>query len=104
MCQLLIFLRQTLTMSCSDVIGTKTLEVSLAVLEVIWITYKNTFFAKEIENIFVEILLPKAKPLIVRIIYRSPSQSNIPEIINANLDKLDTDMRESYILGDLNKI
>ena len=30
----------------------------------------------EIENIFVEIILPKAKPLNVEIMYRSPIQSN----------------------------
>ena len=60
------------------------------------------FFPKEIENIFVEILLPKTKPLIVGIIYRPPNQSNFLEIINANFDKLDTDTKESYILGDFN--
>ena len=32
-----------LTTSCSDVIGTETLEVSLAILEVISATCKNTF-------------------------------------------------------------
>ena len=44
------------------------------------------FFPKEIENIFVEILLPKTKSLIVGIIYRLPNQSNFLEIINANFD------------------
>ena len=88
-------------MSCSDVIGTRTVEVSLAILEVISVTYKN-FFPKKIENILVEILLPKIKPLTVGIIYRPPNQSNFLEIINANFDKLDTDMKESYILGGFN--
>ena len=57
-----------LTISCSDVIGTETAEVSLSALEVILVTYENTFFLKEIENIFLEILLPKTKPLVVGII------------------------------------
>ena len=92
-----------LTMSCSDVIGTETVEVLLAILEVISVTYKNTFFPKEIENILVEILLPKTKPLIVGIIYRPPNQSNFLEIINTNFDKLDSDTKESYILGNFNK-
>ena len=48
------------------------------------------FFPKEIENIFVGI------------IYRPPNQSNFLEIINANFDKLDTDTKESYVLGDFN--
>ena len=33
-----------LTMSCSDVIATETVEGSLTILEVISVIYKNTFF------------------------------------------------------------
>ena len=64
---------------------------------------QKRFFPKKIENIFVEILLPKIKPPIVRIIYRPPNQSNFLEIINENFKKLDTDTKESYILGHFNK-
>ena len=46
--------------------------------------------------------MPKIKPLIVEIIYRPPNQSKFLAIINANFDKLDTDTKESYILGDFN--
>ena len=63
---------------------------------------QNHFFPREIENIFVEILLPKSKPLIVGIIYRPPKESEFLEIINANFDKLDPDMKKLYILGDFN--
>ena len=56
----------------------------------------------QIENSFVEILLPKTKPVIVGIIYRPPNQSNFLEIINANFYKLDTDTKELYILDDFN--
>ena len=53
------------------------------------------------ENIFVEILLPKTKPLVVGIICRPPNQSNCLEIVKTNFGKLDTDMKESYIVrGD----
>ena len=90
-----------LTMSCSDLIGTETVEVLLVILEVILVTYKNAFL-RETENIFVEILLPKTKPQIVGIIYRPPNQSNFFEIIITNFDKLDTDMKESKYLGDFN--
>ena len=38
-----------LTMSSSDVIGTETVEVSLAILEVILVTYKNTFLLRKSE-------------------------------------------------------
>ena len=71
-------------------------------LEVISVMYKKHFFPREIKNIFVEILLPKAKLLIVGIIYRPPNQSNFLEIINTNFDKLDINSKESHILGDFN--
>ena len=60
------------------------------------------FFVNEIGKFFVEILFPRAKPLIVGIIYRPPNQSNFLEIINANFDTLDTHTKQSYILGDFN--
>ena len=46
--------------------------------------------------------MPKTKPLIVGIIYRPPNQSNFLEIVNANFDKPDADINESYILCDFN--
>ena len=36
-----------LTMSCSDVIGTEMVELSLAILEVISVTFKNNFFPRK---------------------------------------------------------
>ena len=59
-------------------------------------------FPKEIKNIFVESVLPNIKPLTVGISYRPPNQSNFLEIINASFDKLDTNMKELYILGEFN--
>ena len=72
-------------MSCSDVIGTETMELSIAIFKVILVTYKDAFFEREIKNIFNEILLPKTKPLIVGIIYRPPNQSNFLEIIMSRI-------------------
>ena len=60
------------------------------------------FFPPKIENISFEILLPNTKPMVVRIIYRLPSQSEILEIINTHFSKLDTNNNEIYILGDFN--
>ena len=45
-------------------------------------------FSEGNRKYFLKILLPKTKPLIVEIIYRSPNQSNFLEILNANFDKL----------------
>ena len=60
-------------------------------------------FSSEIENIFLDIFLPKTKPILIGILYRPPDQSGF-------LDKLSTaisrttcfDNQEVYILGDLN--
>ena len=54
------------------------------------------------ENIFFEILLRKTNPRVVEIIYRSPSQNNFLEILNKNFPPVDTDAKETYILGDFN--
>ena len=62
----------------------------------------KSFFPPEIENIFLELLLPNMKPMVVRIIYRPPSQSEFLEIINTHFSKLDTNNKEIYILGDFN--
>ena len=87
-------------MSCSDVIGTETVQVLLATLEVISVTYKNIVFRRKSEILLFKFFLPKTKPLIDRIIYRPPNQSNYLGIINANFDKLDTDTKKLRILGD----
>ena len=62
----------------------------------------KSFFPPEIEKIFFELLLPNTKPIVVGIIYRSPSQSEFLEIINTHFSKLDTNNNKIYILGDFN--
>ena len=55
------------------------------------------YFPEEIENIFFEILLPKTKPILVRIIYRSPFQINfLNKILNKNFPFIDTNTKEMY--------
>ena len=63
---------------------------------------KKDFLPEEIENIFFETLLPKTKPITVRIIYRPPNQNNLLQTLNENFAKLDTLKKELYILGDFN--
>ena len=43
-------------------------------------------FPCEIENVFIEILLPNAKPVIVGTIYCPPSQNNFLELLNSNMN------------------
>ena len=43
---------------------------------------KRKYFPNDIEAIFIEILLPKTKPMTVDIIYRPPSQANLLQTMN----------------------
>ena len=63
---------------------------------------KRNHFPHDIETIFIEIFLPKTKPMAVGIVYRSPSQASFQETMNKNFYKLDTINKETYILGDFN--
>ena len=62
----------------------------------------KSYFPKDIENIFFELLLPNTKPILVGTIYRPPNQTNFMKIFNENLSKVDTNNVETYILGDFN--
>ena len=62
----------------------------------------KSYFPKDIENIFFELLLPNTKPVVVGTIYRPPNQANFMEIFNENLSKVDKNNVETYILGYFN--
>ena len=51
---------------------------------------------------FFEILLPKTKPIAVGITDRLPYQNNFLIILNKVLPSIDTNAKETYILGDFN--
>ena len=57
-------------------------------------------FPYKIENISFEILLPNSKPMIVGTIYRPSSQNNFLELLNSNVEKINSVDDEIYILGD----
>ena len=46
---------------------------------------KKQYFPEEMENIFFGILLPKTKPIVIGIIYRSSSQNKFLEILNKKI-------------------
>ena len=58
---------------------------------------KRNYFPHDVETIFIEIFLPKTKPMTVGIVSRPPSQT-----MNEHIYKLDTVSKETYILGDFN--
>ena len=54
-----------------------------------------------IESIWIEILLPKTKPIVVGACYRPPKQNDFLELFEQTLNKLRPDC-EQIILGDFN--
>ena len=56
----------------------------------------------DIENIFIDLLLPKTKPITVGIVYKPPHQTGFIEKITANFNSLKVADTEMYVLGDLN--
>ena len=63
---------------------------------------KRNYFPHDIQTIFIEIFLPKTKPMTVGIVYRPPSQTNFLVAMNEHFYKLDTINKETFILGDFN--
>ena len=58
--------------------------------------------SEKIENIVLDILLPKSKPITVGIIYRPPNQVGFIDHFNNALGKLPFQWNEIYLLGDFN--
>ena len=60
-------------------------------------------FSSEIENIFLDILLPKTKPILIGILYRPPDQSKFFDNLSTSISQTCSfNEQEVYILGDLN--
>ena len=56
----------------------------------------------EIENIFVELLIPKTKSITVGIVYKPPDQTRSLDILSNSLNSLNMLSEEKHILRDLN--
>ena len=66
------------------------------------IGFNRRDFSNEFENIFVDILLPKTKKILIGIIY-NPFKPDFLDKFSAAISKSDNfDNQEVYILGDLN--
>ena len=62
----------------------------------------KNIFPITIENVFVDILLPKTKPFSVGILYRPPNQNSFLDVVNENICKLSPESTDVFILGDIN--
>ena len=55
------------------------------------------------ENIFLDLLLPNSKPILIGILYRPPDQSGFLDMVSSAIaDMEDCDNQDVYTLGDLN--
>ena len=51
---------------------------------------KRNYFSRDIETVFIEIFLPKTKPMTIGIVFRPPSQIRFLETMNEYFYKLNT--------------
>ena len=51
----------------------------------------------DIEDLWLELLLPKSKPIIIGTCYREPKNNKIINYLEATLPKLTTRLRDDYI-------
>ena len=60
-------------------------------------------FSNDVENIFIDILLPKTKPILFGVVYRPPSDFTFLEKLSDSIMNSDSfENQEVYILGDVN--
>ena len=63
---------------------------------------RQSSISENIENIVLDILLPKSKAIMVRIVYRPPNQVDFIDHFNNALGKLPFQSNEIYLLGNFN--
>ena len=65
-------------------------------------SYKESFCSNT-ESIFVDIFLPKSKPILLGILYRPPDKSDFVKHVNNIFTETELlDKQEGYLLGNLN--
>ena len=64
--------------------------------------YKDNFY-KNTESIFIDIFLPKTKPILIGILYRPPDKNNFVKNLEETFTNCNIlDKQECYLLGDFN--
>ena len=62
---------------------------------------RRTCLSDNLENIFIDLLFPKAKPISIGILYKPPRQTRSLEQMDTDFESLELN-NELYILGDFN--
>ena len=64
---------------------------------------KRENFSDEIENVFVDLLFPDTKPILIGFLYRPPDQPGFLHKLSVAISKTSNfDNQEVFILGDFN--
>ena len=63
---------------------------------------RESKFSQGIEHVYINLFIPKMKPILIGIFYRPPGQDNFLEILTNDLNLLDIGRNEIYLLGDFN--
>ena len=62
---------------------------------------RRTYLSDKLENIFIDLLFPKTKPMFISILYKPPRQTRFLEQIVTDFESLELN-NELCILGDFN--
>ena len=62
----------------------------------------KNIFSNSIEHVFFEILIPKVKPIAIRIFYRHPNENGFLNVFSNEFQQIDSKTNEIYFLGDFN--
>ena len=62
----------------------------------------KNIFSNSIEHVFFEILIPKVKPIAIRIFYRHPNENEFLNVFSNEFQQIDSRTNEIYFLGDFN--
>ena len=63
----------------------------------------KTSFYRNIESIFIDIFLPKSKPILVGVLYRPPEKPDFIKHLNNSLKESNiSNTQECYLIGDFN--
>ena len=62
----------------------------------------KNIFSNSIEHVFFEILIPKVKPIAIRIFYRHPNENDFLNVFSNEFQQIDSKTNEIYFLGDFN--
>ena len=77
-------------------------EVLHIILEMICVLISRTFFQILLNTLFFEILIPKVKPIAIRIFYRHPNENEFLNVFSNEFQQIDSRTNEIYFFGDFN--